>query len=243
VTWGGTSSFQMDFITGSHIIVVFHEHRIVVYVTECPYYQAMRETTARYTVFSFFLWLAIFPFFVYAHPHVFMDTTVTARFDERGLSGFHIEWMFDEMFSNMIISDFDENRDLRFDAEEIGKIEDGAFSNLKNFHYFTYIWVNGRETPFKKVTQFSASIRGNTLSYRFFIPCVVEIGDAEEVVTVGAYDESYYCDVGFAKNTPFILKNGEGYDVSHKIVQDTKNPIYYGQVFPYVLEIHVRRSR
>ena len=180
---------------------------------------------------------------MHAHPHVFMDTTVTARFDERGLSGFHIEWMFDEMFSNMIISDFDENHDLRFDAEEIRKIENGAFSNLKNFHYFTYIWVNGREIPLKKVTDFSASIHGNTLSYRFFIPCSIEIGDAEEVVTVGAYDESYYCDVGFAKKRPFLMENSEGYDVSHKIVQDTKNPIYYGQVFPYVLELHLRRIR
>jgi ABC-type uncharacterized transport system substrate-binding protein len=207
------------------------------------HYHVMRKRTAKNAILLFSFVLTIFPVLLYAHPHVFMDTTVTAHFNEEGISGFFIEWMFDEMFSSMIINDFDENYDSYFDTEESKKIEQGAFSNLKNFHYFTYIWVNGNEIQFKKVTQFLASINGNNLTYRFFIPCAITIGDGEAVVTVGAYDESYYCDVGFAKKTPFMLKNGEGYDVRHEIVQDLKNPIYYGQVFPFVLKLHVRRSR
>ncbi len=203
----------------------------------------MKKRTARDAILLFFFVLTIFPVFLYAHPHVFMDTTVTAHFNEEGISGFFIEWMFDEMFSSMIINDFDENYDSHFDAEEIKKIEQGAFSNLKNFHYFTYIWVNGKERQFNKVTQFFASINGNNLIYRFFIPCAITIGDGEAVVTVGAYDESYYCDVGFAKERHLMLKNSDGYDVRHEIVQDSKNPIYYGQVFPFVLKLHMRRIR
>ena len=63
--------------------------------------------------------LAIFLLFsvqtrVFAHPHVFIHNSVTIVFDENGLAGFKVDWVFDEMFSNMIIHDYDQNKNKKF---------------------------------------------------------------------------------------------------------------------------------
>jgi ABC-type uncharacterized transport system substrate-binding protein len=44
-----------------------------------------------------------------AHPHVYVDARVDVVFDDKGLAGFKVTWVFDEMFSNMIAYDFDTN--------------------------------------------------------------------------------------------------------------------------------------
>jgi ABC-type uncharacterized transport system substrate-binding protein len=197
---------------------------------------------------KYFLVLLVLPFILLstreidAHPHVFLDTRVTVVFDEEGITGFWIEWEFDEMFSAMIIQDFDENYDFSFGPAEIGNIEENAFSNLENFHYFTYVsWIGG-EYKGKKVGDFSASIRGETLVYRFFVPCRIVIDSNERTVKVWIYDESYYCDVGFAKEKAAAFEGAKGYDIKHEIIRDESINYYYGQVFPQVLRFSVRKK-
>ena len=188
-----------------------------------------------------FLFLLCCSSLLYAHPHVFIDTTVTVRFDDKGIVGFQITWLFDEMFSSMIIGDFEENRDGTFSKREIENIREGAFSNLKNFHYFTYISVNGKDCSFSSVTEFTAAIHGERLIYQFFIPCRISLEEGEKTVKVAAYDETFYCDIAFADNDPVSLQNSEGYTVRYEIVQNKKNPIYYGQVFPFETRLYIRK--
>jgi len=177
-----------------------------------------------------------------AHPHVFIDTTVTVVFDDEGIIGFQIQWLFDEMFSSMIINDFDEDYNLKFNSQEISNIEKNAFSNLKNFHYFSYISFNGKDYPFKKVTNFSASIKYGRLIYQFFIPCSIKAKKTEQIATVATYDDSYYSDIAFSENSPLILRNSDAYTVRYEIVQNKKNPIYFGQVCPFEVKIYFRKK-
>ena len=39
---------------------------------------------------------------VIAHPHVFIVQRLNIVFDNKGLTGFWVEWNFDEIFSSMI---------------------------------------------------------------------------------------------------------------------------------------------
>ncbi|MBW7957044.1 MAG: DUF1007 family protein [Deltaproteobacteria bacterium] len=75
----------------------------------------------------------------WSHPHMSIDNSVTAVFDANGLAGFRLEWTFDEMSSSIFILDFDVNKNGRLEKSEIAALEKGAFSNLKNFEYFTNI--------------------------------------------------------------------------------------------------------
>ena len=172
-----------------------------------------------------------------AHPHVFIDTSVTVVFDQKGITGFRIEWEFDEMFSAMIIQDFDEDYDSSFSSAEIENIEQNAFSNLKNFHYFTYISWKGGEYDGKKIEDFYAAISGGTLIYRFFVPCRISAVDKEKEVKVWVYDDSYYCDVGYAENAPVNIEGAEGYNLRYEIVKDESIEYYYGQVCPLQLRL------
>ena len=172
-----------------------------------------------------------------AHPHVFIDTSVTVVIGADGITGFWIEWEFDEMFSAMIIQDFDEDYDSSFSSAEIENIEENAFSNLKNFHYFTYVSWKGGEYDGKRVEEFYAAVKGGTLVYRFFVPCRISAGYEEKLVKVWVYDNSYYCDVGYSEDAPVTIDGAEGYRLRYEIIRDESIEYYYGQVCPLQLRI------
>ncbi|MGD8893057.1 MAG: DUF1007 family protein, partial [Desulfobacterales bacterium] len=56
---------------------------------------------------------------VIAHPHVFIVQRLKIVFDNQGLAGFEVEWHFDEMFSNMIAMDFDQNKNSILEPAEV----------------------------------------------------------------------------------------------------------------------------
>ena len=171
---------------------------------------------------------------------MFIDTRVITVFDAKGIAGFRVEWVFDEMFTAMIIEDFDLDYDLFFSSSEIKDIEENAFSNLRNFHYFSYVAWDGGEYDGKRVSDFSASIvNDGLLMYRFFIPCRIKVGKEDTTVKIRIYDDSYYCDVGFAMERPVAFENDEGFRASYEIGQDSEITYYFGQISPQVLKLTV----
>ncbi len=131
----------------------------------------------------------------WSHPHVFLSNTVQVVFDEKGVAGFTIRWIFDEMFSSMIILDFDKNGDNRFEPSEIDNIKQDAFSNLRNFNYFTHITIKGTAFKVRYVTDFTAEIIDDALVYQFFLPCHVHATETFKEVRFSVYDHTFYCDV------------------------------------------------
>jgi len=58
------------------------------------------------SVLSIFLLFSL-PGNALSHPHVFIYNSIKVVFDKKGLVGFRVKWVFDEMFSNMLIYDFE----------------------------------------------------------------------------------------------------------------------------------------
>jgi ABC-type uncharacterized transport system substrate-binding protein len=177
-----------------------------------------------------------------SHPHVFISTRVTVHLSDRGIQGFDVSWLFDDMFSSMIIGDFDTDRSGSFSAAEIESIRTGAFTNLKNFHYFTYVEVEGKDQPFDEVRDFRAAVHGGTLEYAFFVPVQVPVDSGETNVTVAAYDESYYCDMAFDEDQPLAVRNGGPYRLTYNVIKNTDNPIYFGQITPFELRMSISKK-
>ena len=188
------------------------------------------------------LCLLLIPGSVFAHPHVFIDNTITIVFDQKGLAGIKAKWVFDEMFSSMIIHDYDGNKDGAFNVAEIKKIKNGAFSNLKNFHYFTYIKIDGKKFEVKFVRDFSSSLDNNRVIYTFFIPCHVLASSSQKEIKISIYDNTYYVDVALAGKNPVHFEHTSHIDCQHKIVDNTKNPYYYGQIFPQEIILKFRKK-
>ena len=167
----------------------------------------------------------------WGHSHVWIHGAVIVQFDQKGLAGFRQEWVFDEMFSHMIIHDFDKNRNGALESEEVQAVYKGAFSNLHKFGYFTRVKVNGKPFSVSSVRDFNAKIVGNRVVYHFYVPCPVEAGSSSQEVRIGVYDESFYTSITILKDQIFF-ENTSGYAFDYKVALNEEEPYYFGQVYP-----------
>ena len=190
------------------------------------------------SVLSIFLLFSL-PGNALSHPHVFIYNSIKIVFDKKGLVGFRVKWVFDEMFSNMLIYDYDKNGNGSFEPSEIREIKNGAFSNLKSFDYFTHIKINGKPFKVKFVKDFSAKIKGDALTYRFFVPCHVLALSTFKKIKISIYDDSFYCSVFLTKN-PIDFENTSPYEFHYRIGKNKKEAYYYGQVFPEEITLRFR---
>ena len=192
-------------------------------------------------VAGLFFFLSLLPTLSWSHPHVFIHNSVNVFFDEKGLAGFRICWVFDEMFSSMIIQDFDRNGNSRFEPAEMGHLKKGAFYNLRKFDYFTHIKICGRPFKVKFVKDFSPEIKQGKLVYRFTVPCHARATDAFKEVRLSIYDDSFYSSVLLVKN-PVTVYNSDAFDFEFNIRKNRAEAYYYGQIYPEDIILRFKRK-
>ena len=80
-----------------------------------------------------------------AHPHVWIDATVTPIFDEAGrFAAIHEKWTFDAAFTEGIGPDLDVNKDGILEDSEIQNVTGGGSLWFVTPNYFTRITIAGR---------------------------------------------------------------------------------------------------
>lgn len=178
----------------------------------------------------------------YGHPHIFIEASITFVFENDGLKGVRVVWLFDEMFSASIIMDFDANKNRVFEIQEINAVRLGAFSNLANFGYFLHAEIGGVKIPVKSVTDFSAGIIGGRLSYTFFVPLRVDAADGGNSACVACFDDTYFCDIRYVKKDPVRLENEAGFVCFWELVDDKKNAYWGGMIVPKKIELKFRKK-
>ncbi len=143
--------------------------------------------------FVFLCLLGIFscPQGIEAHPHVFVEPELTLVFDAQGLAGIKHVWFFDEMFSAMILEDYDVDDSMEFNTSEIAAIQEGAFHNIAEWGYFTYFKKDNTNIPVQKIQDFTAKIQDGSVLYEFFIPYQIPCGTH---VSIAVFDPDYYVD-------------------------------------------------
>ncbi len=182
------------------------------------------------------------PFFLLAHPHVFIDNRISVIFNDKGLKGFRHEWVFDEMFSSTIIQEFDLDDNGKFNEKEIKEVIKGAFSNLKEHNYFTDITINGNQFNIKEFEDFHAEIDSGSMIYYFFLPCEVPATTRNQEVKIAVYDPTYFVQLLWASEDPYAFKNTSEVELSHEVIEDEENSYYYGQIIPEALKIKFRKK-
>jgi len=95
---------------------------------------------------------------VAAHPHVFIDYTVTVLFDDTDVKGIRMSWTFDEMYSSMLFHDYTSRPQGPLTSNDVKSLEKGAFRDTADFHYFVDMKLNGEVLP---VTGSRISMRGS----------------------------------------------------------------------------------
>lgn len=178
--------------------------------------------------FLFFLSATV----VFSHPHIFIDASLTFEFHDRELTGIRVRWLFDEMFSASIIMDFDTDRNRTLSAREIKAIELGAFSNLKNFHYFLHLEIDGLKRVAGNVAEFNAEIVSTQLVYQFFVPLHVSAGADDKLIRAACFDDTYFCDVKYTPQSPVAIKNGEACSCTWEFVAEPRCAYWGGMIIP-----------
>ena len=181
---------------------------------------------------------------VFAHPHVFISQKVNIVFDDKGLAGFNIEWEFDDMFTTMILGDYDANKNQFLEKNEVATIKEKAFSYLANFNYFTFIKIENKPFDVKFVKNFFAKINNNKLIYEFFVPCHVSAIKNIKNIIVASYDPSYYSAVFFSGKDGVTLNDSQGnlkkYKVKTLVKEDKSTKIYFDMINPMALFMEFR---
>ena len=136
-----------------------------------------------------------------AHPHVWVDYTVDVVASPEGITKLKFHWSFDEMFSDMVFSDF---KIKKMTPDNVVFLRDHAFANLKNYHYYLFITADGQEFEPQQIADFDAKIKNKILEYYF----TVTLPHPAKNVDATLYDSEFYVDIGPPMQKPVANKPG-----------------------------------
>jgi len=168
-----------------------------------------------------------------AHPHVFIDNRVTFLFAGKKLVGFRENWLFDDVFSDQLMQEYDADDDGKIGPAESDKLGHETLPNLAQFHYFTYIWVDGKPLPKITPTDFHAAAKDKLVTFDFLVTLPQPV-DAS-AIALEVNDREYYVEVLLAKDHAIALRDETGKEVANcqaSVAKDEKNAYYGGFVFP-----------
>jgi ABC-type uncharacterized transport system substrate-binding protein len=166
-----------------------------------------------------------------AHPHIFITADATFLFAGDKVTAMRIEWLFDDVFSDTVIQEHDANHDGRFDKKEIADIEAHAFTAVKDFHYFTYLWVAGKMIEPIHVRDFSARQAKGLVTYSFVVPLPEPVDPRVAKVQAELYDETYFVQVDLDKPQA-VRFEGAPRGCQGRIAKDARRRYYGGVIVP-----------
>ncbi|MFH2115432.1 MAG: DUF1007 family protein [Spirochaetota bacterium] len=166
-----------------------------------------------------------------AHPHVGIDVSVELVYAGKLCTGFWQEWVFDPVFSAMLKSDFDADRNGHFDEGEQQTVHDGAFTNLRKYGYFTLVRRGDRRTSPEAIRDFSALLVSDRVAYRFFVPLSVQEGTGN--FSLAVFDTTFYTNVEYRPEPVTLTQSAAGLAVPAISRSANKNfPVYYNPADP-----------
>jgi len=162
-----------------------------------------------------------------AHPHVYMEARMDFEMRGRECIGLWVEWSFDQVFSAMLIGDFDADRDGSFSAAESAVVQAKAFSNLSKYGYFTFIRKGATRSSPTTVDGFRASQSGGVVTYRFHMDLAGK-GYAGDF-SVAIFDPTFYCAIKYRDAPASVVWSGDrpAKDPRVAATENRDYPVYY----------------
>jgi ABC-type uncharacterized transport system substrate-binding protein len=167
-----------------------------------------------------------------AHPHVFIDNHVIFVFDGAMMTGFREIWVFDDVFSDQLLKQFDTDRDGHFSDEESDAVAKGTLPNLGRFHYFTYIWLDGKMLPPIVPSDFHAVAESGIVAFNFMVKLPQPIDPRRVKFALEANDRTFYVQVALAQRKRFGIAGMKGITCEPHVEEDEANAYYDGSVYP-----------
>ncbi len=167
-----------------------------------------------------------------AHPHVFIDNRVAFNFADRKVTAITINWQFDEIFSDELLMQFDADGDGTFDKLESNATGEGVLPNLAQFHYFTYVYVDGKLLDAIPPTDFVASAKDRIVFFQMTVKLPEPVDPTKQALALEVNDREYYVAVELAEKDPVTLENAVGVKCAASVRDDHENAYFGGFVYP-----------
>jgi ABC-type uncharacterized transport system substrate-binding protein len=175
-----------------------------------------------------------------AHPHVFVDHRVTFVFDAGKVTALRLNWTFDDVFSGDLINQFDPEGDGKFDALESKDLGENVLPNLKQFHYFTYIWVDGKQLDPIDPADFVANLQDGIVTFQMKVPLPQPVDPRTQALAVEVYDREYFVAVDLAQDDPVALENAGDLPCGATVRDDTESAYFGGVIIPQEIALQCR---
>lgn len=128
-----------------------------------------------------------------AHPHAFIDASLTAIFDNEGrLTGVHEEWAFDNGLGDSLRLQADTNRDEALDEAELKGLSDLIRRTLGPYGFYTQVVTGGQAVALGEPVELVARVEHYRVKVGFTLPLV------EPVATRGAGIDVFDSELNFA---------------------------------------------
>ncbi len=143
-----------------------------------------------------------------AHPHVFVDATVSFQFDESGkLTTIRLDWIYDDLFSLMLTEDLgvDADGDLVLTADDQAKLDAGVLDWPADYNGDLFLTQGDAPLALSGPVQHSVNLdqgRVHEKVARVLIPAA----DPTRPIVIRLYDPSLY--VAYTIKRSFDLPTG-----------------------------------
>jgi ABC-type uncharacterized transport system substrate-binding protein len=142
----------------------------------------------------------------HAHPHVFaearLDVTLNSNQTVKSLR--HL-WRFDDLFSSILLLDFDTDSDLELNDKELEEISNTIFASLAEYKYFQLVTVNGKDVAMKPPKKLMATFENEQLVVFFESEPqhMLKLGGR---INFGVYDPTFYVAIDFLGDESLAVK-------------------------------------
>jgi ABC-type uncharacterized transport system substrate-binding protein len=171
---------------------------------------------------------ALVPLPAVAHPHVFIDHSITLVFEGGDLAAVRFSWTFDEMYSSLLRADYVKSKGP-LTPEDVRELEKNAFSNLESYDYFTVLRVDDKLVKFSKVKDFTARLVGARINYTFTVPVKPDTPGRGTVVAA-VFDPEYYVYYRFTEAAPYSVEHAENVTTDCTVTPDKQTVPVYGMI-------------
>ncbi len=179
----------------------------------------------------------------WAHPHVWILADVNLRGSGGVVEALEVVWAFDEMYSALVIQDFDINGNGALDPEELQTIARMSTEALKEVNYFTVLALDERRLPVAEVEELVVRVEDGVLIYSFRVPLPKTVDPRQVAFGFALYDQTYYVDVQLNGRGAVKVSDQDFAGCRPIPTEDEANPIYFGMVYPLLVRISCEERR
>lgn len=138
-----------------------------------------------------------------AHPHAWIESTVTLQFDGRQrLAAIETVWVFDEIYSAGEVEGRDRNRDGKFSPEELEPLAAKDVKQLHDWGYFTVLKAAGKRIALGPASGYSMSFEKERLRLTIRLPLAEPVDPRLGEIRISSFDPTFYIEMTPEKERP-----------------------------------------